>query len=191
MSAAHPLERDRRRFSVEDVLRMVEAGILGDDDRTELIDGEILTMVPQGPEHGSLKDELHARLADAYRSSDVHVLDQRPLRCGDWALPEPDLAIIRGRARDYLTRHPSAADAVLVIEIAKTSQERDREKAADYARGGAPVYWLLDLAARRLDVHAEPEPGLGRFKRLVSLDEHEDVVLPEIGARWPVATLLP
>ena len=191
MSAAHPLEHDRRRFTVDDVLRMVQAGILGDADRVELVDGEILTMVPQGPVHGSLKDELHARLADAYRQAELHILDQRPVRCADSALPVPDLAVIRGRPRDYLTRHPAASDAVLVVEIAVTSQERDRRKAADYARGGAPVYWLLDLAARRLDVHTEPEPALGRYKRVASLDEREDVALPELGERWLVATLLP
>jgi Uma2 family endonuclease len=187
--AAKSLER--HHFSTEDVLRMVDAGVLHEDDHVELVEGEVLEMTPQGPEHRSLKDELHARLADAYRGQSVHVLNQGPVLATSDSLPEPDLAVIRGRARDYLDRHPAGTDAVLVVEIAKTSQERDRAKAAVYARGEVPVYWLLDIAARTLDVYTEPDRERGRYRRLVSLRETEDAVLPELGATWSVASLLP
>jgi Uma2 family endonuclease len=184
-------EHARWRCSADDFLRMVQAGIFAEEDHIELVRGEILQVPPQGPEHRSIKDDLHARLADAYRGRDVHVLNQGPLRAGPEGLPEPDLAILRGRARDYLRRHPEGADTLLVIEIAKSSQPRDRAKATDYARGGVPLYWLLDLDGRMLDVYSEPDPERGRYRRLVSLGEGDGVTLPELGIEWPVASLLP
>ncbi len=100
-------------------------------------------------------------------------------------------AVIRGRVRDYLHRHPDATDALLVVEIAKSSQDRDRAKATDYALGGVPVYWLLDIEARTLDVYAEPDRDRGRYRRTVSLAETDRVALPERAIEWSVATLLP
>lgn len=131
------------------------------------------------------------RLVLAYAGHFVHILDQRSLLPGDIGLPEPDLAVIRGRSRDYLTRHPAAADALLVIEIAKSSQARDRAKAADYARGGAPIYWLVDLESRRLDLYEGPIAEVGRYRSVSSLSETEMVSLPRIDLRWTVASLLP
>lgn len=181
----------RRLFSADDFVRMVETGIFGEDDRVELVGGEILRVTPQGPDHGSLKDELHARLVAVYPGRDVHVLDQGPLRAGPQGLPEPDLAVIRGPARAYLERHPEGADALLVVEIAKTSQERDRAKAIDYARAGVGIYWLLDITGRTLDVYSDPDKDRGRYRRLESLSEKDAVGLPEIAEQWTVASLLP
>lgn len=170
---------------------MVEDGILCEEDHVELVEGEILMVPPQGPEHRAIKADLHERLADAYRGKTVHVIDQDPLRAGSRGLPEADLAVIRGRPRDYLSSYPTGDASVLVIEIAKTSQARDRAKATDYAVGGVPVYWLLDLVARRLDVHVEPDRAAGRYRRVVSLGEDDLVELPELGERWSVRSLLP
>lgn len=185
--AAHEL----RRFAAAEYLRMIEAGILTDQDRVELVDGEILNVAPQGPEHSSLKDEIHQRLAEAYRALDVHVRNQGPLRVGVYGVPEPDLAVVRGKSRDYLHAHPVGTDAVLVVEIAKTSQMRDRTKATDCARGDVAVYWLLDLGARTLDVYTRPDTDAERYRSLVSLTERESVELPDLGTSWLVSTLLP
>lgn len=171
---------------------MIEAGVFGDDDRVELVDGEILSVAPQGPEHRAIKTELRQRLESAYRELAVHVEDQGPLRAGSHGLPEPDLAVLRGRPRDYLHAHPEGANTILVIEIAKTTQARDRAKAADYARGLVPVYWLLDLDARTLDVHTRPDAAAGRYRSVVSLREEEAITLPELaGVEWTVASMLP
>jgi len=120
-STSESWRSERRRFSAEEFVRMVDAGVFREEDRVELVRGEILQVTPQGPEHRGLKDDLHSRLDRAYREHDVHGLDQGPLRAGPLGLPEPDLALVRGRARDYLKRHPEASEALLVIEIAKTS----------------------------------------------------------------------
>lgn len=182
---------ERRRFTVDDVLRMVDAGIFGEEDRIELVNGEILMVPPQGPEHRSLKDELHARLLAAYGKRKVHILDQGPLVAGEEGLPEPDLAVVEGAPRDYLERHPTGGDTVVVIELSSTSQDRDRRKATDYARGGVPLYWLLDLPARRLDVYSDPDPARHRYRTRVSLFEDDDVTLPLLATTWRVASMLP
>ena len=180
-----------RRFTADEVLRMTEAGIFGEDDRIELVGGEVLEVSPQGPDHRSLKDELHAWLARAYAATRAHILNQGPLRAGTFGLPEPDLAVVSGSPRDYLDRHPAGRDTLLVIEIAKSSQERDRLKAADYARGGVPVYWLLDLDARRLDIYTDPDPEAERYRQLRSLGEDESAELPIAREAWDVRSLLP
>ena len=176
-----------RRFTADEYLQMISAGILA-DDRVELVDGEILTVTPQGPEHISRKDEHRERLREAYGEADVHLRDQGPLRCGDFALLEPDLAVVKGKPRDYRTQHPRGSDTVLVVEEAKTSQARDRKKAADYARGEVPVYWLLDLEARTLDVYTRPDAAAGRYRSLVSLTQGDPVTLPGTACVWDVGS---
>jgi Uma2 family endonuclease len=191
VEAAPALAGPRRLFSTDDYLRMVDAGILGEDDRVELVEGEILEMTPQSPEHATIKDELGARLRDAYRERDVYVSEQRPFRAGPLGLPEPDVLVLRGRLRDYLTRHAEGPDALLIVEVAKTSQGRDRKKAGDYARGGVPIYWILDLDARTLDVHSEPDPERALYRRVETLVESDEVAPPHLEVRWKVASLLP
>jgi Uma2 family endonuclease len=170
---------------------MIDAGIFREEDHVELVRGEILEVTPQGPEHRTIKDDLHQRFAVAYREHDAHVLNQGPLRAGPEGFPEPDLAILRGHVRDYLRRHPEGTDALLVVEIAKSSQHRDRAKATDYAHGGVPVYWLLDLDARALDVFTEPDRERGLYRRVQTLVDTDEVSLPQLDVRWKVASLLP
>ena len=186
---AADLPSEHRRFTVPEFLRMVEVGILADEDHVELIDGEVLTVAPQGPEHRSLKDELHNRLLVAYRNKPIHILNQGPVYVGEFSLPEPDLAVVRGSARDYLRRHPSGTEALLVVELAVSSLSRDRAKAVDYARGGIPVYWLIDLAGHQLDVYSDPEPESGGYRSLTSLRGGEHVALPTIDETWAVSSL--
>lgn len=191
MTSGGSVAGERRRFGVDEMLRMIADGIFGEDERVELVQGEVLTVNPQGPDHASLKDELHARLAAAYAGRDVHILNQRPVRAGARGLPEPDLAVVRSAPRQYLDHHPAGTDLVLVCELAKSSQARDHDKAMDYAAGGVPVYWLVDLVARVVEVHSDPDPQLGRFPSVVVLDEDEELTLPELDLRWLVASLLP
>ena len=180
-------ENERRHFTVDEVLKMVEAGILDDDEHVELLDGELVVMSPQGPAHSALTVELSRRLDRAFGDG-FHVRDHSPLHAGEYQLPEPNVIVTRGLPREYMRRHPAGDDVVLVVEIAETSQHRDRRKARIYA-AGVPVYWLVDLAARRIEERTMPDGG--EYRTLRVLSEADAVDVPELGVSWPVAELLP
>jgi Uma2 family endonuclease len=179
----------RRRFTVEEVRSMVETGILREDEPVELLEGELVMSPPQGPEHAGTMSWLTRRLGEAY-PSEYAVRPQAPLVSGDDSLPEPDVAVLRGSYREFMKRHPRADEAVLLVEVAFTSLKLDREKARIYARAGAPVYWLLDIEGRRLEVHTEPSPS-GRYDVVTLYSEDKDVALPGLDVRWRVRDLLP
>lgn len=159
MSTATP--RPVRRFSVDDVERMVEAGILGEDERVELIEGELIVMAPQAPEHADITTRLHDRLRQAFGAGFV-VREAKPLVIATDGLPEPDLAVVAGSYADFARRHPRGDEAVLVVEVAVSSLLVDRAKAATYARAGVPRYWLLDVGTGRVEAHEEPHAD-GRY----------------------------
>jgi Uma2 family endonuclease len=178
-----------RRFSADEAMRMVELGILGEDEHVELLDGRFVEMTPQGVPHSKALLELGERLRGAYRGRG-YVREQQPLVSRPYDLPEPDIAVIRGRIADY-GDHPKGADAILVIEVAWSSQRIDRQKASVYAAGAVQTYWLLDLAARRLEVRTTPVDGAYQVTRI--LDEDDVVAPPESSSdvRWTVRDLLP
>ena len=143
-----------RRFTVDEYHRMGEAGILSEDDRVELLAGEIVTMSPIGPLHAGTVNRLTAFLSSRF-GTQVIVGIQNPLllRTED-SEPQPDVALLRPRADFYTRAHPEAHDVYLVIEVADTSVEKDRQvKFPIYARAGIPEAWLLDIVAARLEVH--------------------------------------
>jgi Uma2 family endonuclease len=179
---------ERRRFSAAEVLRMVEGGILGADEPVELLEGELVVTPPQGPSHSAVVSDLAVRLAAVYQPG-CHVRAQCPLAGAADSLPEPDLAVVRGSARDYVEAHPTGGNVVLVVEVARTSQAIDRRKVRVYAGIAVPVYWLVDLAARRLEVRSEPDGADYRSTRL--LGEGDAVGLPGVDAAWIVSSLLP
>ncbi len=134
--------------------RAVEAGVFGPDDRLELIEGQLLAMNPQGSRHAAMVDQAGEVLREAFGAG-YRVRIQCPLVAGDDSEPEPDLAVVPGRARDYLDGHP--ATALLVVEVSDDSLRRDRiVKQRVYARHGIPEYWILALPDARLEVHRDP-----------------------------------
>lgn len=155
---AHMLSIDapRRRLLATEVLRMVESGILRPDEPVELIDGELIVVSPQGPQHSSRVMALQALLINAYRQNGVHVRVQMPVDAGPDSMPEPDLAVVQGGPERYTLKHPSAPDGILLVEVAYSSQKLDRAKAAVYARAGFSHYWLLDLSTLQLEAYANP-----------------------------------
>jgi Uma2 family endonuclease len=146
----------RRRFTADEVMRMAEEGILGEDEHVELLDGELVVMSPQGPPHAAWVMELTRILGDAYKGLG-HVRAQVPFDAGRHSLPEPDLAVVRGAPLDYRARHPTGRDAFLIIEVARTSQQIDRRKVGIYAAAQAPVYWLIDLPKRHIEIFSQPK----------------------------------
>ena len=148
-----------RRFTVDEYHRMGEAGILSQDDRVELLAGEVVDMSPIGPLHAGTVGRLTTLLSSRL-GTQVIVWIQNPLLLRPEASePQPDVVLLRLRTDFYTRAHPEARDVYLVIEVADTSVEKDRDvKFPIYARAGVPEAWLLDMVADRLEVHRHPTP---------------------------------
>lgn len=178
----------RRRFTADEVLRMLHSGVLSEDEPLELLEGELLVVSPLGPEHSSLTEVIREALEEAWGAG-VHTRCHSPVSADPHSLPEPDVAVVRGAARDYLGRYPEGKDLLMVVEVSRTSQPTDRAKAAIYARAGVPVYWLVDLAARRVEVRSEPLSE-GRYGRLETYAEEGNLPLPGTETALRVRDLL-
>lgn len=145
-----------RRFSRAEYYRMAEVGILRPNERVELIEGEIIPMAPQGPEHAIVGDHLQELFARAFGSG-YYVRAQRPLALGQASDPEPDIAVVSGSWTDYAAGHPTTA--LLVVEVAESSLSFDRQvKAGLYAAAGIADYWIVNLEQRLLEVYRQPGP---------------------------------
>ena len=147
---------------------MAEVGILGEDDRVELIRGEIVEMSPIGRRHmafaGNLNQFLAARLAGR-----AIVWMQNPIVLSEDTEPQPDIAVLRRRPVPYKEREAWAEDALLIIEVADSSLAYDRStKLRFYADAGIPEYWVVDCAAEAVEVHRGPGPDGYRDVRLVT-----------------------
>jgi Uma2 family endonuclease len=184
-SAEH---QSTRRFTADEAMRMVEVGILADDEHVELLDGALVEMSPQGPIHADAIVNLAERLRAIYPGR-ARLREDKPLAISAYSLPEPDIAVLRAQTGPFARQHPGGRDTVLVVELAWSSQRIDRRKAAIYAAGGVEVYWLLDLAVRRLELSTTLVDGAHQLTRI--LDEDDVVALPESDERWLVRDLLP
>lgn len=169
----------RHKFTVDDVLRMVELGILREGSHIELIEGDLIEMSPQGPEHVGLVVLLNAALNRVYPAPTYNVRPSCPLVLSNdpTSLPEPDLAVVRGSAREFRSRHPRGEDAVLVVEIAKTSLSLDVRKVAKYASAGVPEYWIVDVNAQAILAHFDLNDRTYRERAVLSASD--SVVFPE------------
>lgn len=135
---------------------MGEAGILGPELRTELIDGEVVEMPPIGHPHaGTVK--LLSNLLKEHLGPTAVVSVQDPVRLDDHTEPLPDIALLRPRPDYYRNGHPEPRDLLLIIQVADSSLAYDRDvKLPRYARAGIPEAWLVDLDGRRLVRHRRP-----------------------------------
>jgi len=183
-------EPTTRPFTVDEYYRMAEAGILGEDDRVELLDGEIVQMSPVGVAHSACVDLL-TRALEAVRRHAATIRVQSPIRLGKYSEPEPDVSVLRGQPRDYVERHPGPADVLLVVEVADTSLLYDRRrKVPAYARSGIPEVWLVDLPAKRVSVFRGPgADGYGTLEELAAGDELTIQAIPAVTI--PVRDILP
>jgi Uma2 family endonuclease len=155
-----------RRFTVDEYHRMVDAGILHEDEHVELLEGIIVQMSPQKERHARVVERLTELLVTALAGR-FRVRPQLPLTFVD-SEPEPDLAVIPLSTLAPPDDHP--ASALLVVEVAASSLSHDRSvKTRVYARAGVPVYWIVDVTGRRVEVHTDPDPATGRYRSTVIL----------------------
>ncbi|MCS6918300.1 MAG: Uma2 family endonuclease [Fimbriimonadales bacterium] len=159
----------RLKFTPELFHRLGELGILNDETRYELIEGDIYAMPPIGPEHSAAVERGARAFIRLEQVGMFHARTQNPLRLGD-SEPIPDIAIVPGDPEDYLESHPTTA--LLVIEVAKTTLEYDREqKLPLYAQAGVPECWIVNLQERVLEVYREPAGSRYKSLRYYTPDE--------------------
>ena len=150
----------RHKLDVYAYYRMAEAGILGENDRVELIDGELIDMAPIGQGHAGIVNRLTEVLVLACAGLAI-VSNQNPVRLDVQNEPQPDFAILRRRPDFYETgERAGTADVLLLIEVSDSSLRFDRDvKLPLYARTGIPEVWIIDLRRRVVDVYRAPREG--------------------------------
>lgn len=161
--------------------RMGEAGIFPQDARMELIEGEILHMAPIGFNHaGHVARLIHAFTSRVQGRAIVNT--QNPVQLGNLSEPEPDFMLLRLDPNFYTTRHPNAADVLLLVEVSDTTLCFDREQKRQlYATHSIPEYWIVNLIDNRLEVFRQPLDG--EYQELTSLGKTDSlnlVALPDI-----------
>lgn len=150
----------RHRITVEHFYRMADAGLFDADERVELVNGEIIDMPPMGSRHASALEQLTTALVIAAGARAI-VRAQLPLRLGDDSEPQPDIAVAAPRADRYRSSHPTALDALLVVEISDATLRYDRDvKVPMYARHAVPEVWIVDLKANQLHAYTAPREGI-------------------------------
>lgn len=149
----------RRLFTVSEYQEMARTGILAEDERVELVEGEIVRMSPIGRRHVAVVNRLNTLLAAKLRKG-VIVSVQNPIRLGRRSEPQPDIAVLRPNPGFYAEALPEPKDILLIIEVADTTLEMDRNvKLPLYAKAGAPEVWIVDLVGEIVEAYCEPYAG--------------------------------
>jgi Uma2 family endonuclease len=193
-SVTYGLDASIAKFSVGRYQRMIETGILTAEDKVELLENYVVLKMAKNPPHDGTIDLVKAALANLPAGWMLRV--QQTVVLTD-SQPEPDFSVVRGGPRSFVARHPTATDTGLVIEVADSSLLRDqRDKTRIYARAGIPVYWIINLVDRRVEVYTLPSgptavPAYGAFQ---TYQPGDDVPLVLDGAtvgNVPATDLLP
>ena len=150
------VQMQRRLFTVQEYHLMGEAGILGEDDRVELIEGEIVQMAAIGTRHASCVKRLNRRFSVIPEESAI--LDvQNPIQLTERTEPQPDVVLLQFRLDYYETAHPMPSEVLLLVEVSDSTVDFDRDvKVPNYARAGIQEVWLWDLEINCLEVYRFP-----------------------------------
>jgi Uma2 family endonuclease len=150
----------RKQFTVDDFARMREAGILTEDDRVELLDGEIYVMSPIGPLHVAIVNKLNKILNKSVGDQGI-ISVQNPIRLDRLGEPQPDIAVLNPRDDFYTQALATTDDILLVIEVSDTTLEYDREqKLPRYAEAQIGEVWIIDAGAQVIEQYTEPLQGV-------------------------------
>jgi Uma2 family endonuclease len=152
-------EPQKYYFNVDEYYLMAEAGLFLEGPHVELIEGEVIEMSPSGSRHAGCLDDLTLLIVPkVVRLAKVRV--QGPIRINEYSEPQPDIALLKPRRDSYRRAHPTSSEVLLVIEVADTSANYDRNvKLPLYARAGIPEAWLVILPKDVIEVHTEPKNG--------------------------------
>ncbi len=171
----------RRRFTVVEYHKMGEAGIITEDDRVELIDGEIVEMSPINPPHSVCVNRLN-KLLNRHVPEELVVSVQNPIYLSEDSEPQPDIALLKPGEYISRTQHPGPEDVLLVVEVADTTVVSDqRQKIPRYAQAGIPEAWLVNIPKGVVEVYTDP--GQGKYKQIKRVGPGESItpkLLPDV-----------
>ncbi len=168
----------RFRWTVDDYEKMIHLGVLTENQKVELIRGEIVSKMPIGDPHAACVKRL-TRLFYSVAANLATISVQDPIRLAD-SEPEPDIVLCTQRPDDYVTGKPQSADIRLIIEVADSSLEFDREvKAPLYAENGIPEYWIVNLIDGCVEVFQGPQPD-GKYSAAQTFKAGATITLTQL-----------
>lgn len=164
------VQLQRRLLTVEEYHKMIDAGIFHEDDRIELINGEIIETSPIGSEHAGHVNRIN-KFFNILLGEKALLTIQNPISIGDTSEPEPDIVVAKPSDHFYSKHHPTPDDIYLIIEVADSSVEIDREiKLPLYAEAGIPEYWIVNLVQSQIEVYRSPQAKTYRSKETINTD---------------------
>lgn len=156
-------------------MEMIESGVLGPEDRIELIYGVVSEMSPAGAEHNGVVENLRELLLPLYPGYRVH--SQSTVNIGEGQILDPDVVVLKKRDKQYMDRLPRPDDILLIVEVANNSIRRDREvKTGIYAAAGIAEYWIADLNTKTMIVQRQPKGEQYEHVTTHGLDAEIDTV---------------
>ncbi len=175
------VELSRRRFTVTDYMRLAESGILAEEERVELIRGEIVETPPISIAHVSIKMHLVALFTRTFADWALVGINN-PVQLDEFSLPQPDVVLLRSRENYYSDRHPGPNDVMLVIEIADASIDYDRwVKAPLFGSSGVMEFWIINVPAQQIEVYRDPRPNGYRTATIyASAEEVSPLAFPDV-----------
>ncbi len=184
-----------RRFTVAEYHRMIDAGIVTEDPPVEFLEGWIVPKMTRKPPHDGTIDVLEGAIAP--QLPPTWFLRTQCAIITDDSEPEPDLAVVGGDRRTYLQRHPGPADIGVLIEVSDSTLTNDRQvKGRLYARANVPIYWIVNLVDRWIEVSTDPDSSTAVPRCRTRTDYHPGDTVPlildgQVVASLAVADLLP
>ncbi len=180
------------RLSIAQYEAMVASGVFTKRDRLHLINGFLVAKMTEYPPHAAACEGVRQAIAPLLPSG-WDLRSDKPLKIPNCiSVPEPDVVVVQGTWRDYERRHPEPFQVSLVVEVSSSSLLEDRQMAFVYGRGGVPVYWIVNLIDRQVEVHTDPGPDGYRNVQVFSSDQAVPLSLEgtELG-RIEVTDILP
>jgi Uma2 family endonuclease len=180
------------RMTLEQYESLIASGFFTERDDVHLIDGYVVNRMAESPLHGAILETVRIAIG-AILLAGWHPRSEKGVRIpSQTSIPRPDLAVVRGVPRDYLTHYPNAADVALVAEVSVSSLDKDRALADIYAKAGIPVYWLINVDDGQVEVYSDPGPNGYQSHEVLAPGHVLSVVIDgvEVG-EIPVSDILP
>jgi Uma2 family endonuclease len=147
------------RMTLEQYESLIASGFFAKGDDVHLINGYVVIRMAESPVHGAILEAVRIAIG-AILLAGWHPRSEKGVRIpSQTSIPRPDLAVVRGVPRDYLTHYPDATDVALVAEVSVSSLDKDQALAEIYGKAGIPVYWIIDVDDGQVEVYSDPGPN--------------------------------